>query len=128
MPTSLIVANVVAYVIVFGATFFGLATMLSGLIAMPFAFIQGKIAPGTSTGSGLLSANVILWLGVGALWGALLGGPMPLLLFLGVFLVYGVSAKEPDLTDHGFMVAGAEQWGVAIAAVAHAVLVGVRWF
>ena len=122
--------NIGAYAIVLAATFFGLPTLVAGLASMPFSMIQGKLWPGaTSIGFYFVAGvNALMWLGIAALWGVVLGGPMPLLLFAGVFLVYGLTARDPHLTPAGFTLAGAEQWGIVAAAVAHVFIAGIRWF
>ena len=128
---EIISATVGAYVVVLAATFFGLPTLLSGLVSMPFLMIQTKIKkPGKGMGLYIIPVcvNVLFWLSTGALWGLILGGPMPLLLFVAVFLVYGLTAKDKNLTREGFRLAGAEQWSVVLAAITHVSYVGFRWY
>ena len=127
MSAAMIAATVGGYAAVLAATYFGLMTLVSGVVSMPFAVIIGKIAPGLGLRFHIV-INVVLWLGIATLWGLVFGGPMPLLLFAAVFAVYGWTAKDPNLTPEGFMMAGREQWAVVLAAVAHVVHVGVRWF
>ena len=120
-----------AYAVVLAAVYFGLATMVAGLVALPFLMVQGKIRPaGTGIGPYMIPmcVNVLMWLGIAALWTFVLGGPMPLLVFAAVFIVYGLSAKDENLTDGGFKLAGAEQCSIVVAAITHAAIVGIRWF
>lgn len=124
----LIVATIGCYAAVLAATFFGLVTLVSGLLTMPILAIKGKIKPGPVPWVIPVCVNFLLWIGIAALWGVVLGGPMPVLLFASVFAVYGLSAKDPNLTPEGFHLAGAEQTSVVLAAVAHVILVGLRWF
>lgn len=123
--------TITAYAAVLAATLFGLTTLVSGLVSMPFVMIQGRIKPG-ATGIGLyvipVCTNILMWLGIAALWGLAVGGPMPVLLFAAVFVVYGLSAKDKRLNTEGFRLAGAEQCAIVLAAVAHMAIVGIRWF
>ena len=124
------IETIAAYAVVLAAVYFGLATMASGLVALPFLRIQGRIRPAGTGPSYVIPVcvNVLMWLGIAALWTLVLGGPMPLLLFVAVFAVYGLTAKDENLTEGGFMLAGAEQWSIVLAAIAHAAIVGIRWF
>lgn len=124
----LIAITIGGYAAVLAATFFGLVTLVSGLLTMPILAVKAKIKPGPVPWAIPVCVNVVLWTGIAALWGVVLGGPMPVLLFVAVFAVYGLSAKDPNLAPAGFHLAGAEQASVVLAAVVHIVLVGVRWF
>lgn len=129
--SSGMIALIGGYAAVLAATLFGLVTMVASLVSMPILMVRGKIWPAGLRVDPyiiLLCINVLLWLGIAALWGIVLGGPMPMLLFAAVFAVYGLTAKDERLTPEGFKLAGAEQWSVVVAAISHALLDGFRWY
>ena len=116
-----------AYVALLAATVFGLMSLVSGLMSMALSRALGKTEPGIALYVAPVCANVLMWLGVSFLWALLIEGPMPVLLFALLFLVYLLTARDPRLTPYGSMLAAAEQWSVLVAGVAHVSLAGIRW-
>ena len=75
----------------------------------------------------LLSYSLV-WLLLSYFWNLLEGGPIPLLALGGAFLWAGWTSKIRELTDGGWMLAGAEMWSiVATAAVVMFIYEEVRW-
>ncbi len=73
-------------------------------------------------------AYTLVWILLSYLWNLLEGGPVPLLALAGAFLWAGWSSRDPELTEGGWLLAGAEMWGIVATAVAVMYIYeGIRW-
>ncbi len=110
-----VVITVACYIVLTVATVLGVPTLLTMVPAI-------LIGP-------MFSAFAV-WTGIAFAWQWVEGEPMPIAMFIAAFLWVGWTARDSRLTAGGVHMAGGEQWGIFLCAIASAIFYNdtVRWY
>ena len=103
----------IGYIVVVAISFFGIISVITGFINLPFFFLRlGLISP--------IIGGAMVWLGVFFLWAILFHEPMPLLLIvLAGILQYNFYPKYwgKNLNQNSRNIMGGESLGFVIISI-----------